>query len=107
MEAHTVYLPEMEWRELTAFPGKGQIKMLRDEGPNRAKSMLIRLHAGGVITPHAHITTVQHYILEGEYESEGQIYGAGSYRLLLGHANVASISTENGCTLLMIYDAGQ
>jgi anti-sigma factor ChrR (cupin superfamily) len=105
MEPRTVYIPEIEWRELTEFPGKGQIKMLRDEGPSKAKSMLIRLHAGGEITPHAHVTTVQHYILEGEYESEGQIYGAGTYRLLPGHANVSPISTANGVTMLMIYDS--
>jgi len=50
------------------------------------------------------VTTVQHYILEGEYESEGQIYGAGTYRLLPGHADVSPISTANGLTVLMIYD---
>ena len=104
MESRTIYTPEIEWRELTEFPGKGQIKMLRDEGPSKAKSMLIRLHPGGQITPHAHVTSVQHYILEGEYESEGQIYGAGTYRLLPGHANVSRISTANGVTMLMIYD---
>lgn len=104
MEPHTVYIPEAEWQALTEFPGKGHIKMLREEGPNNARTLLIRLHAGGEITPHAHITTVQHYIIEGEYESEGQIYGAGTYRLLPGHANVSSISTAQGVTMLMIYD---
>lgn len=104
MEPHAVYIPELEWQDLTEFPGKGQVKMLRDEGSRKAKSMLIRLHAGGEITPHAHTTMVQHYILEGEYESEGRIYGAGTYRLLPGHSNVATISTENGLTMLMIYD---
>jgi len=105
MEPRAVYVPEIEWRELTEFPGKGQIKMLRDEGPSKVKSMLIRLHAGGEIVPHAHTTTVQHYVLEGEYESEGQIYGAETYRLLPGHANVSTISTAHGTTILMIYDS--
>jgi len=40
MEPRTVYTPEIEWRELTEFPGKGQIKMLRDEGPNKAKRLM-------------------------------------------------------------------
>ncbi len=104
METLTVYAPETEWKELAEFPGKGQVKVLRDEGMNQARTLLIRLHAGGEITPHAHIATVQHYILEGEYESDGNIYGAGTYRLLPGHANVSKISTRNGVTLLMIYD---
>jgi hypothetical protein len=25
---------------------------------------------------------VQHYVLEGEYETEGEMFGAGTYRLL-------------------------
>lgn len=104
MDATTVQTTELSWEELTSFPGKGQTKVLRDEGKSNAKTLLIRIQPGGEIVPHAHTAAVQHYILEGEYESEGKFYGEGTYRLLGGHANVAPISTQKGVTLLLIYD---
>jgi hypothetical protein len=104
MNANDLYAPEMAWQEFSEFPGTAEVKFLRDEGRGKARTMLIRLHAGGKVTPHAHVAPVQHYILEGEYESEGRICGAGTYRLLPGHADVGDISTQNGVTILMVYD---
>jgi len=104
MDATTIHIAEVAWQELTGFPGKGEVKVLRDEGGSRARTMIIRMHPGSEITPHAHQAPVQHYVLDGEYESEGSIYAAGTYRRLPGHANVAPISTQTGATILFIYD---
>jgi quercetin dioxygenase-like cupin family protein len=103
-EEKTVYTPEMPWSELSGVLGSGQIKRLRGYAPEQGSTMLVRLHAGGHIVFHSHKATVQHYILEGECESGGEIYGAGTYRLLPGHANVADITTKHGVTILMIFD---
>lgn len=56
------------------------------------------------MTPHSHIGTVQHYVLQGEYEAEGEIYGVGTYRLFHPRTDVPEISTRRGATILMIYD---
>lgn len=104
METTTIHTAEIAWQELTGFPGEGQVKLLRDEDGGNARTLLIRIHPGGEITPHAHQAPVQHYVLDGEYESAGNIYSAGTYRLFPGHANVAAISTQNGATILFIYD---
>ena len=104
MEPKTIHTGELAWEKLTGFPGEGQVKLLRDEGGINARTMLVRIHAGDEISPHAHEAPVQHYVLDGEYESEGKIYGAGTYRLLPEHSNVAPISTQNGVTILFIYD---
>ena len=104
MQTQTVNTPEVNWQELTEFPGKGQVKILREQSPTSGKTLLIHIHPGGQITPHAHEAAVQHYIIEGEYETDNKIYGAGTYRLLPGHENVQPISTQSGATILMIYD---
>jgi len=104
MEQHVAYTPEIPWETLTEFPGAGEIKRLRDEGPRKGMTIMVRLHAKGHITPHTHTASVQHFVLEGEYESENKVYGAGTYRLLPAEADVADISTQNGTTILMIYD---
>ena len=104
MEAKTVHTAEMPWADLTDFPGKGQVKVLRDEGGAGARTLLIRIHPDNDVTPHAHEATVQHYVLEGEYESENRIYAAGTHRLLPPHTNVGAITTQNGATVLLVYD---
>ena len=44
-----------------------------------AEVQILRTEHGGV---------VQHYVLEGEYETTGEMFGAGTYRLLPKHADV-------------------
>jgi hypothetical protein len=94
----------MEWQELTEFPGTGQVKYLRSREPGSGSTMMVRLPAGGQINPHSHVKVVQHYILEGECETDGKVYGAGTYRLFPAQADIPDITTQNGVTILMIYD---
>lgn len=104
LETPFVYTPDLAWKEAIDFPGAAEAKILRNEGERKARTMLLRLRAGGRVRPHSHFGTVQHYVLEGECESRGTIYGAGSYRLLPEHADLDEISTQHGVTILMIYD---
>jgi hypothetical protein len=104
MYATELSMPEIPWKPFTEFPGDAEVKTLRDEGPGKPRTLLIRLPANGKVESHSHVVNVQHYLLEGEYESEGKLWRAGTYRLLPGHADVADITTENGVTILMIYD---
>lgn len=98
------HTPDMRWEELRAFPGTGKAKMLRDEPPIGARTVIVRLPAGGQIVPHMHLAAVQHYVLEGEYESEGRTFAAGTYRFFPKNVDVSPISTKAGVTILMIYD---
>jgi hypothetical protein len=99
------YPGAMVWRELGEFPGKGEVAVLREEGKGGAKTMIVRIPAGGQIIPHSHVGVVQHYVLEGEYETQGKTLGRGAYRFLPKHADVSTIFTKAGVTILMIYDA--
>jgi quercetin dioxygenase-like cupin family protein len=99
------YPGEMVWQELREFPGKGQVTVLREAGKGGAKTIIVRLPAGGQIVPHSHVGTVQHYVLEGECETQEKTLGEGAYRFLPKHADVSTIFTKEGVTILMIYDA--
>jgi quercetin dioxygenase-like cupin family protein len=98
------YPGAMVWQELREFPGKGEVTVLRDEGKGKARTIIVRLPAGGQIIPHSHVGAVQHYVLEGECETQGKILGEGAYRFLPKHADVSAIFTKEGVTILMIYD---
>lgn len=96
---------EMVWETLREFPGRGEMTTLRDEGKGTARTIIVRLPASGQIVPHSHVGAVQHYVLEGECETEGKLLGKGTYRFLPKHADVSAIFTKEGVTILMIYDA--
>ncbi len=98
---HTAY---MGWSELREFPGPADVKVLRDEPDTGAKTMIVRIPPGGDVSPHGHRGIVQHYVLEGQYESEGHLFGPGSYRMMPEHYDVPPLSTKRGVTILMIYD---
>ena len=67
---------EMEWIEAMGYPSGTKMKLLREKGS--AKTFLLKLPAGFDMEDHAHMATEQHFVLEGEYESEGQKYGPGN-----------------------------
>ncbi len=94
----------MGWGEVREFPGPADGKILRYDEKSGAKTMLVRIPPGGEVTPHGHRGVVQHYVLEGQYETQGQLFGPGSYRMMPAHYDVPSIMTENGVTILMIFD---
>ena len=100
-----LYTPDLNWQGLRrVFPGAAEMKVLRDEPSGGARTMLVRVAPGGEIRPHTHLAGVQHYVLEGDYEAQGQSFGPGTYRFLPKDADVAAIRTKGGVTILMIYD---
>jgi hypothetical protein len=100
----TLHTPEMTWEPLPLVPGDAEVKILRSDAEGGARTLLVRLQPGGEIVPHSHLAAVQHYVLDGEYETEGKIFRTGAYRLLPKQADVGKISTQQGAIILMIYD---
>jgi quercetin dioxygenase-like cupin family protein len=99
-----IYTQNIDWQPLRAFPGTAEVKMLRKPVHGGARTMLVRLQPGGQIRPHTHMGGVQHYVLEGSYQTRGESYPAGTYRFLAKGAEVHPISTTDGVTMLMIFD---
>lgn len=99
-----IHTRDLSWQALRSFPGAAEVKMLRDEPSGGARTTLVRVPPGGQIVPHSHIGSVQHYVLEGDYETGGRTFGPGTYRFLPKDANVGPIATTGGVTILMIYD---
>ena len=93
---------QLHWDEAMGYPKGTRIKVLRDE--NGAKTIMLKLPQEFYLESHSHVTAEQHFILEGEYESDGQIYEAGSYQLIHAHANHGPFTSKNGALVLVIYD---
>jgi hypothetical protein len=53
---------------------------------------------------HSHTAVEQHFVLEGEYESEGKVYKAGTYRLIPQHETHGPFKSSQGAVILVIWD---
>ena len=93
---------EKHWEDAKDyFPGTKR-KILRDE--NGRRTVLLKLPPGCVIPPHSHITTEQHFVLEGEYVSNGKTYPKGSFQLISPGEQHGSFKSEKGALILIIWD---
>jgi len=88
----------------TSFPTEVEVTTLRDEPNGGPRTILVHIPPGGSLEPHAHTATVQHFVLGGAYEQDGEIYEAGMYRIVPDHSNQAALSSENGALVLMVFD---
>ena len=93
---------ELHWEEAEGYQIGTRAKTLRDE--NGARTVLLKLPKGFFIEPHSHVTTEQHFVLEGEYESEGKVYSSGSYQLIPAHVDHGPFKSKNGALVLIIWD---
>jgi hypothetical protein len=62
-----------------------KIKMLRDDGDS--KTFLLKVPAGFIMNSHNMILLSSIVILEGEFESRGKHYNAGTYRYFPANKN--------------------
>jgi quercetin dioxygenase-like cupin family protein len=104
MQELNYHTPDMKWKPAPEFLGDVEVKVLREDEERGARTILVHLPPGSRLVPHAHLGTVQHFVLEGEYRSNGNVYKADTYRFLPRHDDVSEITTEPGATILMIYD---
>ena len=102
MEERSVDYNQMEWEEAVGYPTGTRIKLLRKE--NGSNTILLQLPQGFQMDAHCHTTTEQHFILEGEYMSDGVTFGVGSYRLIPAGADHGPFQSENGAVVLVIWD---
>lgn len=93
---------ELGWKQAEGYPAGTSSKTLRDE--NGAKTMLLKLPRGFQMKSHTHIYNEQHLVLEGEYESEGDVYPSGTYRLIHAHKNHGPFTSKTGAIVLVIWD---
>lgn len=104
MEEITINYEKMKWTDAPGYPEGSKIKILREGGPGEGKSFLRKIKRGFKMEGHSHTTVEQHIVLEGEYESEGKVYQAGTYRLIPKHQTHGPFKSSKGAVILVIWD---
>jgi len=95
---------EMQWEEARGYPPGTLMKVLRRDEKGEAKTIILKLEEGFEMEGHSHVGTEQHFVFEGEYEGEGRIYQAGSYRLIPERASHGPFRSEKGAVILVLWD---
>jgi anti-sigma factor ChrR (cupin superfamily) len=93
---------DMEWTPAPNYPNGTLVKVLRDF--DGRKTMLLKMPPGFKMEAHSHNSVEQHYVLEGQYEIEGKIYGKGTYQLLPAGYEHGPFTSEKGAIVLVIWD---
>jgi anti-sigma factor ChrR (cupin superfamily) len=96
---------DAHWQEASEYGSGAKKKTLRDE--NGKKAILLRLPENFHMADHTHVTTEQHFILEGEYKSEGKVYHKGDYQIFSAHENHGPFESEKGALVLVVWDPYQ
>ncbi len=107
MEEITINYQKMKWTDAPGYPEGSKIKILREGGPGEGKTFLRKLRKGFKMEGHSHTTLEQHFVLEGEYESEGRVYKAGTYRLIPKHKTHGPFKSSTGAVILVVWDPEQ
>jgi CBS domain-containing protein len=96
--------PDIVGEPSALLPGDATVATLRDDSKSGATTLLVRLPPGGRIEAQVLFGEVQHFVLSGQYESEGTQFRAGTYRLV-PKGEVPAITSHEGAVFLLIYDA--
>lgn len=92
---------DSNWDEAPEYSEGTLKKILHDE--DNYKIIALRLPEGFNMAPHSHIMSEQHIILSGEYESDGRVYHAGTYRSFHAHQKHGPFKSEKGALILVIW----
>ena len=92
---------DSNWQAAPEYTGETRKKVLHDEGGS--KIILLKLPAGFNMAPHSHLTSEQHVIIKGEYESDGKVYSEGTYRSFKAHHKHGPFKSKNGALVLIIW----
>ncbi len=93
---------DLNWEEANGYPKGTQRKLLREE--KNGRTVLLKLPKGFKLGAHSHLTAEQHFVLEGEYTSDGVVYPTGSYQIFSAGDEHGPFESENGALVLIIWD---
>ena len=100
-----VHSPDLEWEQAVGYGPDTRRKILRRGESGQPLTVLLELPPGFRMDRHTHVHAEHHYILQGEYESMGERFREGSYRMIPGHTDHGPFSTETGALVLVVWEA--
>jgi anti-sigma factor ChrR (cupin superfamily) len=92
---------DLNWEDAPEYPTGTKRKVLYDK--NGVKTILLNYPEGFYMDPHSHMNAEQHFILKGEYASEGKVYKEGAFRSFNAHVDHGPFESKHGALVLVIW----
>lgn len=103
MNAVTVNANDLEWTGAVEYPPGTEEKVLSLGGSIAPRATMLKLPPGWKMEGHSHRFTELHYVLEGQIESQGHQYPAGTFRVIPKGVGHGPFSSEAGAIVLVIW----
>ncbi len=103
MNAVSLNEKELEWQQAAGYPEGTEEKPLSVGGSIAPRAILLKIPPGWSMGSHSHLHTELHYVLQGEYESMGEIYSIGTFRIIPKSVEHGPFQSKTGAKILVIY----
>ena len=95
---------DLPWERAHSYSEGTEWKIFRRGLEGVPKAALLKLPPSFEMDAHAHVYAEHHYVLEGQYESQGRSFPAGCYRMIPAHANHGPFQSTNGALVLVVWE---
>jgi anti-sigma factor ChrR (cupin superfamily) len=103
MNAVSIDVNKVDWRPALQYPGDAEEKVLSAGGSMTPRTILLKIPAGWSMDRHSHRYTELHYVLEGSYESDGEVFPTGTFRMIPKEVEHGPFATKRGATILVVW----
>lgn len=103
MNAVSINANDLKWSSAAEYATGAEEKVLSVGGGMAPRTILLKLPPGWAMDSHSHRFTELHYVLEGEYESQGKKYPSGTFRVIPGEVEHGPFSTKTGAVIMVTW----
>ena len=103
MKTVSINVNDLEWTKATEYPGGTKEKVLAVGGSIAPRTVMLKLPPGWKMDGHSHRFTELHYVMEGQIESQGQKYPAGTFRVIPKAVEHGPFGSETGAIVLVVW----
>ena len=94
---------DLEWEPAAGYSAGAEEKVLSGGGGVAPRTILLRVPPGWSMESHSHRSTELHYVLKGEYESEGETHRSGTFRVIPKEVKHGPFTTKEGAVIMVTW----
>jgi anti-sigma factor ChrR (cupin superfamily) len=103
MNSINININNVEWKDASGYPQGAQEKVLSVGSDMAPRTILLKMPPGWSMDSHSHTHTELHLVLEGEYESQGETFSSGTFRIIPKEVGHGPFATKTGATILIVW----
>ncbi len=105
MNAVDLNVNNLKWQPAEGYSTGVEAKVLSIGDGVAPRTILLKIPPGWSMESHSHLYTELHYVLEGEYESKGEVYPVGTFRIIQKEVEHGPFTSRTGATILVTWCA--